>query len=380
MSRFLLLFLLVTLSTSLVAEARKSARPVPIVLDENGLPIVSVTLHSLKTPGTSRTFRFILDTGADWCVADKSIPSEFFWDDPQTESTARDIAGQALPAESVLLKRVEVGDLTRDGIYAARMDLHAQMGRFQDQPVDGILGMTFLRGTRFLLEPGERRLIWWGYHFSPGATLSLSTSPDPLPSLSLRVGGQIVQAEVDTGSTGGLDLPTALSPKRAGNKTVSQGASGVAIAGEIQTIPTVEAGAFAWRHAPVDFQEGTKLGRIGLDVWLASKVCFDFVTRHVTLTLDKAGNLPLRREPNRRLPLLWDRSGAVPRLVVALVKPGSPMEKAGCQVADILLQAGNLKDQTLTRRAVQDLVASGSRHAWTVLRSGSEIHLVFPAP
>ena len=344
-----------------------------------GLPIISVTLHSLKTPGTSRTFRFILDTGADWCVADKSIPSEFFWDDPHTESTARDIADQALPTESVLLKRVEVGDLTRDGIYAVRMDLHAQMGRFQDQPVDGILGMTFLRGTRFLLEPDERRLIWWGYHFSPGATLPLSTSPGVLPSLSLRVQGQTVEAEVDTGSTGGLDLPAALNPKRAGEKTVSQGVSGVAIAGEIQAIPAIEAGAFAWRHAPVNFQEGTKLGRIGLDVWLASKVCFDFVTRHVTLTLDKAGNLPLRRGPNRRLPLLWDRSGAVSRLVVALVKPGSPMEKAGCKVGDEVIKAGDLKGPMLTRRAVQDLVASGVRHAWTVRREGQDMNLAFDA-
>lgn len=380
MSRLLLLFLLFTLPTSLVAEPRKSVRPVSIVLDENGLPIVSVTLHSLKTPGTSRAFRFILDTGADWCVVDKSVPSEFFWDDPHTESTARDIADQALPTESVLLKRVEVGDLTRDGIYAARMDLQAQMGRFQDQPVDGILGMTFLRGTRFLLEPDEHRLIWWGYHFSPGATLPLSTSPGSLPSLSIRMGDQTVEAEVDTGSTGGLDLPAALRPTRTGEKTVSQGVSGVAIAGEIQAIPTIEAGGYTWRHVPVDFQEGTKLGRIGLDVWLASKVCFDFVTRHVTLTLDKAGSLPLRREPNRRLPLLWDRSGAVPRLVVALVKPGSPMEKAGCRVGDVLLQAGSLKGQALTRRAVQDLVASGPRHGWIVLRSGKEVPLTFHAP
>lgn len=368
------------LSIYLQAEERKAARPVPFVLDENGLPIISVTLHSLKSPGTSRTFRFVFDTGAEWCVVDRSVPTEFFWDDPGTDATARDIAGQALPAESVLLKRVEVGDLSRDGIYATRMDLRAQMGRFQDHPVDGILGMTFLRGTRFLFEPDKHRLVWWGYHFSPGATLPLSPSSGHLPTLSLRVGGQRVEAEVDTGSTGGLDLPAILGQEPMTGGTVSQGLSGVALRGTIRVPSSVEAGPYAWSHPPVDFVEDAKVGRIGLDVWLASKACFDFVTHHLTLSLDAGGNLPLRREPNRRLPLLWDRAGAAPRLVVALVKPGSRMQKAGCIAGDILIQAGDLKGQSLTRRAVQDLMASGSRHTWTVLRSRHEVQLTFATP
>lgn len=376
----LLLSLLLALPVGLAAEVRNAARPVPVALDENGLPIVSVTLHSLKTPGLSRTFRFILDTGAGWCAVDKSVPTEFFWNDPHIQTTLRDVADQAVPAETVVLKRVEVGDLSRDMIQATRVDLRAQMGRFQDQPVDGILGMSFLHGTRFLLEPAEGRLVWWGNHPSPGATLPLADSADHLPSLSLRLGGQSVLAEVDTGSTGGLDLPASMDAEASGQATLSQGLSGVTLSGRERVPSAVETGAFAWVRPAVDFQAEAKVGRIGLDVWLADRVCFDFTTRQVTLTPDRTGNLPLRREPHRRLPLMWDRTGAEPRLVIALVKPGSPMEKAGCRVGDLLVRVGSLRDAALTRRAVQDLVASGVPHTWTVLRAGTEVQLTFPAP
>jgi hypothetical protein len=127
----------------------------------------------------------------------------------------------------------------------------------------------------------------------------------------------------------------------------------------------------------VGFQSEDKTGRIGIDVWMAAPVCFDFITNHVTFSPDAAGNLPIRREPSRNLPLQWDRSGSTPRLLVLLVKPGSAMEKAGCKPGDELIQAGALRGLTLTRRGVQDLVASGIQHVWVVRRNGLELKLGF---
>lgn len=382
MKRFgLIVFLSLSFTSSPgSAEERKAVTSVPITLDENGLPIISVTLHSLKNPNVTRTFRFELDTGSGWCVLDQSVPSEFFWDEDQIQASPRDVANQAVASSTVLLKRIEVGGVIKDGIVASRMDLRSQFGRVQDQPMDGILGMSFLRGTRFLLEPKKKRFIWWGDHFNPGITVKISVGDGGVPWLTLQLANRNTPAILDTGLSGGLDLPPDLRPQGQGEAMVSAGISGKQVAGSQMMVDRLVAGTGAWRHVPVNFQDEGSTGRIGTDVWLAAPVCFDFITDHLTFSADTEGNLPFLREPSQKLPLLWDRSGVTPRLVVALVKPGSPMEKAGCQVGDVLVQAGDLKGPMLTRRAVQDLVATKSRHSWTVLRSGKEVQLAFHLP
>lgn len=358
------------------AEERVTAPALNYTLDENGLPIVSVTLHSMKNPNVSRTFRFVLDTGAGWCVLDKSVPSEFFWDE-NIEAGAKDIANQAVASSTVLLKRIEAGGLIRDGIIASRMDLRNQLGRFQDQPVDGLLGMSFLRGTRFLLEPKFSRMIWWGEHFRPGVTLPIHEGKGFTPRLGVSLGKQETSACLDTGSTGGVDLPITFKPMGSGETTVTSGASGTQVTGSQMVVERLNAGAASWTNLPVTFQAGDTSGIIGLDIWLAAPVCFDFITNHLTLSLDAKGGLPFRHEPSRKLPLMWDRNGNTPTLVVVMVKPGSAMEKAGCKAGDVLLQVGDLAGSRLTRRCIQDLVASGAKHAWVVRRNDQEVRLEF---
>lgn len=372
-------FLLLLAVLPAAAEERKTVPTSTITLDENGLPVLSVTLHSMKRWNTTRTFRFLLDTGASWCIVDRSVPSDYFWDEPQTETTTHDIANQSISAPTVLLKRVEVGTLSRDGVIATRMDLRSQLGQFEDKPVDGILGMSFLRGTRFLLDSKASRLVWWGYHFSPGVTVRILEGQGE-PRITLRLGTQEVPATVDTGMSGGVDLPGGLKPQAAARDTVTIGLSGTRIAGAEARVPRLEAGSSAWIDLPVGFQGEAGTGRIGADVWFAAPVCFDFITNHLTLSVDAQGNLPIRREPSRKLPLVWDRSGAIPKLLVLLVKPGSVLESLGCKPGDELIQVGDLRGPALTRRGVQDLVASGVRTAWTVRRNGLLIKLGVTPP
>lgn len=370
------LLLLPLAAPAALAEERKTVPTSALTQDENGLLVVPVTLHSMKGWDITKTFRFLLDTGSSVCIVDWSVPTEFFWDEPQTETRTRDIAGQSLAATTVLLKRVDVGTVIRDGVLAIRTDLRHQIGRFEDQPVDGILGMSFLRGTRFVLDPTANRLVWWADHFSPGVTVPLSETPGG-PWITLRFGNQEVLATVDTGHSGGVDLPLALKPKGEGQATVSTGLSGAPVAGADVRVDRLDVGSSAWIGLPVGFQGARKTGLIGIDVWMAAPVCFDFITNHLTFSLDASGHLPIRRGPSRNLPLQWDRSGRAPRLLVFLVKPGSAMEKAGCKPGDELIQAGNLQGPALTRRAVQDLVASGIQHVWIVRRNGQDLKLAF---
>jgi hypothetical protein len=181
---------------------------------------------------------------------------------------------------------------------------------------------------------------------------------------------------MDTGMGGGVDLPLRLRPKGKGKDVYTGGATGTLLAGTEMQVERLEAGTSAWVQVPVNF-EGEAGGSIGVDVWLAAPVCFDFVTHNLTLSLDADGHLPIRRDPGGKLPIVWDRSGPSPRLMVLLVKPESAMAKAGCQAGDELLRAGTLQAETLTRRGVQELVASGAGHKWLVRRHGEEVELRF---
>jgi len=377
--RLLFLPSLLLATNPTAAEERKTVPTTPFTLDENGLPIVAVTLHSMKNWNEARTFRFLLDTGSSACVVDKSVPSEFFWDEPYTDTTVNDIANQSADAQSVILKRVEVGKVSRDGIIAARIDLRTQIGQFQDQPVDGILGMSFLRGTRFLFEPKVGRIVWWENHSSTGVMVPIMDGPDG-PLVKLRLGTQETSVIVDTGFSGGANLPAELFHDRGGRATDAVGLSGVHVSGSEVIVNRLEAGSSAWINFPVGFQAIGKFGSIGVDLLLAAPVCFDFITNNLSFSKDATGNLPVHREISRRLPITWDRKANTQRLVVLLVKPGSAMEKAGCKVGDELIQAGDLHGSALTRRSVQDLVATGAKHFWTVRRNGQDVKLQFGLP
>ncbi len=194
--------------------------------------------------------------------------------------------------------------------------------------------------------------------------------------MNLRLGNQLVQATLDTGMTGGIDLPMTFNPKGEGGKTsISIGLSGVQVAGLEGMIPRMEAGTGAWTNLPVTFRAGVNRGGVGLDVWLAAPACFDFITNHLTLSVDSEGHLPIRSAPNKRLPIGWDRSQLPPRLVILFVKPGSALDKVGARVGDELRKVGSLEGKALNRQAIQDLVASGEECVWVVRRNGEEHHL-----
>jgi len=354
--------------TPLRAEPRQHPAASVIEFSEDGLPIIRVALHALKPPGKTRTCRFLVSTGQDATILDHSVPREFYWDASGTTSIP-DAAGTSHALPAVLVKRLEVAGLVRDGVAGARADLKRAAGLDLDEPVDGILGMSFLRGTRFVYDPGAGRILWW-QEPAPGATLPLVYSANHLPLAMLTVGTTQVQASPDIGRMGGLDLPWSLKPAGEGRPVHSQAMLGDAAPGQFHELGRVEAGAGAWTRVLASFHPGMPDGGIGQDVWSAAPAGFDFIQDRLTLHLDAAGRLPIRAQPRLTLPVFWDRSGPAPRLVVVAVKAGSPMAEAGCRPGDELVRAGTLSGRALNRRSLMALMDQAKPHAWTVLREG----------
>lgn len=353
---------------SLFADSQ--ARPAESILEitEDGFSVVPVLLHSLSAPEHTRVCRFLLSTTYERSLLDSSIPPEFFWEDSGS-MLDWDMSGSTHAYPSILIKRLNVAGIVRDAIPGARTDLMNTLNRHLDRPVDGILGMSFLRGTRFIFDAGQFRIRWWAWPFR-GAALPVTYARGGIPTVNLKVGQTEIRAEVGLALMGGLSFPARLKPNGPGEVSASTTMMGPAIQGSIHVLDRVEAGPGAWIKVQGDFDDCTRSGSIGLDVLAAAPVCFDFVEHRLILQMDSQGRLPMRSRISTGLPVVWDRTGPVPKLVVAWVKPGSPMEKAGCRTGDELVSAGNLSGRGLDRRSLKALMDQGRPHEWVVKREG----------
>jgi len=378
MSRQTLALILLLATSVLAADTRKVPVITPLEIDENGLPIILVTLHSKSQPEITRSFRFMLDTGAGITVVDQRISAAFLWEDLETKTRMVDTSGESREAASVFIKRLEVGGIIQDDIRATVQDLQALMGHIQDRPVDGILGLNFLDRTRFTLDVNAHTVTWWADPGPNMTELKAGRGSDGMVYAMLQTGKAEVPAMVDTGLAGGIDLPEAQAPESEGLVTAAGGLYGGMIKGTQKRMPRLACGDLAWLDVPVNFEPNKQTGMIGEDVWSCGPVWFDLVgSPRIRIRLDEKGRLPFNRTPSRRLPVVWEGSGGARQMIITLVKPGSALEKAGCKVGDQVLQAGELKGETLTRRGVQDLVASGKAHTWTVLRNGKDLQILF---
>lgn len=379
MRRFAVPLLTLLLAVSpLAADTRKGPIVTPLEIDDLGLPVIRVTLHSKGTPDITRTFRFFLDTGAGVTVVDRRIPPSFLWEDPDQHVQLTDTPGESRKTAMAFLKRLDVGGMIQDDLRVAVQDLHELMGRFQDQPIDGILGLDVLNRTRFTLDMKTRQVTWWAQPLAGMVPLKAGRGSDGMVYALIHAGKEDAPALVDTGLGGGFSLPEQHAPEGGGIPTHSEGLFGGTVPGRELRLPRLSSGDLAWLDVPVSFEPKRPAGAIGTEVWSCGPVWFDLLgSPRIMITPDDKGHLPFQRTPTSRLPLAWEASGATRRMIVFRLRPDSDMAKAGCQVGDHVIQVGDLKGERLTRRAVQDLVASGKPHTWTVRREGKEIQIAF---
>lgn len=375
--------LVLSLGVPAIADRRPEGATTPVEVDENGLPVVKVVLSSKKPGVPDREFRFIFDTGATLSAIDASVPADFFWEEPDkpvgATTTVRDGTGTVIATPIVSLKRLELAGagMTRDDLMAYRMDLKGTMfGRVQDEPVDGILGMSFLRGTRFVLDLDARAIRWW--QDIPGHRIPLSLDGTDRPTLVVRVATTDVPCMLDTGGGGGIQMPGSAGPSDRAEPFGYSSASGETRQGVSVVMDRLESGGKAWVNVPLELvQPGEGNRMIGLDVLGAAPIGLDFIDLWATFTLDAKGNLPYRKSPLRPL-LGWERAPEGRHLVVLGVNPASRWAKAGVKEGDEVLAIGPLTGDALTLRSAMAFSNRGEAHTWRVRRDGVEQALEVP--
>ena len=364
-----------------IADPRPTTAITPVEVDENGLPVVKVRLSSKKPGVPDRELRFILDTGASLNMIDATVPADLFWEEPEkpkgATSTVRDGTGTVIATPIVCLKRLELAGMVRDDVMAYRMDLKGTMfGRIQDEPVDGILGMNFLRGTRFVLDLGAREIRWW--QDISGHRIPLSLDGTDRPTLVVRVGSTDVPCMLDTGGVGGIQMPGNADASDHPEPFGYSSASGEIKQGKTVVVERLESGGKTWVNVPLDLIDpGDGRPMIGLDVLGAAPLGLDLVDLWATFTLDARGNLPYRKTPLRPL-LGWERTPGGNRLLVLGINPISRWAQAGVKEGDEVLAIGPLTGDALTLRSAMAFSNRGVAHLWRVRRDGVERILNVP--
>ncbi|HJV21260.1 MAG TPA: aspartyl protease family protein [Holophagaceae bacterium] len=341
-----------------------AAQAVPLELGPELKPIVQVQAED--DAGKLRTLRLLLDTGARHCLLTPEAARGLVTA-PYTREVVGGFAGGGRPALARRLRALRAGDLRQVDLPVLVMELDT-LNRWLDRPVDGILGLPFLAGRRFTLDPGRGVLVWEGPPI-PGTVVPIVLRPgDPRPHVALRLGGGPGEALVDTGASVALVAPR--------DTPGLQPLPGCDVAGAVDGVRTVREGRVALEALGGRFSRRRALlggeAILGLPALLPGPCTFDL--REGRLHLGPPGPAA---EGARHLPLAWNRRGG-PFLEVVELPRCHGWFAAGFRKGDRILTAGPLTGAALTLGALDARLAAGEILVWTVARKGRTVALRNP--
>ncbi len=189
------------MGAALSLPAQQLAHSAPMI-ERYGKPYVMVTING-KGP-----YRFVIDTGTG---ADAFVSPELA-DELHLPTAAQAVlsdpsgqGGQRTPI--VLLTSLRLAGVDFYGVKAIRHTVTGEAGSCQ-----GLLGFTLFRDYLLTLDFPSRRVMLAEGVLTPDGekTVLPFRMPDGVPIISLRVDGQSVEAQLDSGG-GGLTLPEGLA-------------------------------------------------------------------------------------------------------------------------------------------------------------------------
>jgi hypothetical protein len=335
--------MLAALAVVLPLEAGTST----MVLDTQGRPLVLVNFKG--TDGKTRALRCLLDTGCAVTLIHTGVPMVCLAQDRDRSLHIRDAAGRDITSR-VGEADIEAGGIKRK-VLASRVDLEGTR-KWQDQPIDAVLGMDFLVGTKVILDSATGVATWSPAEDLPGTVIPCAFNDQRLPTVTLQAGGRDCLVVVDSGCADAFALPGAYLPEWGGTAVATVGGFGSHEASTLAMVPRISIGKASWTNATATIWNKPN-GLLGCGALLAGQVEFDFAAGRVILGGSGQRSI-LHHAPE--IPMAWDRTGVKPCLRVALVGHGTLLERAGAHVGDQVLKVGDLEGPGLTREALLALL------------------------
>ncbi|WP_247237170.1 retropepsin-like aspartic protease [Telluribacter sp. SYSU D00476] len=328
-----------------------------------------------KLNGSSRTYRFIVDSGA-LSVLSKNVAEELGLIKP---------GKKALPAH-IVLDKVEIAGLAFNKVGTMVFDLEKDPFLSKCAQVDGMIGTSVLK-----------HFIW---HFDfRNQKILVSETPDSLPSAASEISlpfttdeynrarvnctfpnGKTKKFIFDTGGNGFMTNDIALFEDLR-SQVQYKANSGQANYGGLRapvydnTSYTARITNFKVGHLPVDTVEVQFIPRtanhVGWHFLHNYTVTFDWNKRKVGL-IPYAQQLPLGSPSSFGFTLFYkvDTPTNEKRMIVAAVDKDSPADKAGLKAGDRVIQVGNKDYRVLTDECVvfEGVEIEGNEAQLTILR------------
>ena len=294
-------------------RAQNAVQPSPPVLERpatytapleliHDKPYVSVTVNG-RGP-----FRFLIDTGTGGqalispALADElalPVVGHARLTDPSGKGEQR---SDIMRVHSLKIAGAEFAE-----IRAIRHRLYGE-----EEICQGVLGFTLFKDYLFTLDyPGRRIVLASGTIDQDGGSLEPFRMPDGVPIVPLRIDGQRVEAQVDSGGTG-LSLPEPVAARLKFLSTPVDFGKGESLATRFQIKaarlrPDVRLGRYTFKQPFVEINPAFPLVNLGSTPLQQFIVTFDqatmmlrFYSKQKTLHLDASPTpLELNNEPKR---------------------------------------------------------------------------------
>lgn len=303
---------------------------VPLQVEGN-LPFVTVVIDG-------KPAEFLLDTGASDCVISPEMSQRLGLYVSQRKALVKSAAGDRVPIPMALLPAMQIGKAEFHHVPVFVYDLQKIRGHFPR--LEGVVGFSIFRDATLTLNYPDKSLT-----ITPGSTLR---SRDPacipmhsltgVPRVPLRGGSKTVQLDVDSGSTGGIEvdparlgLPTD-APTQPGGLSASIGRS--YRTGLARIVGTLFLGAVEMADPIVEVTNGDF--RVGGEVLQNTILTLDQPSQLARVALGKKGLLPFLAKPRKLVSpsRIGTGIGFGKGWVVVDVVPNSPAHQAGIRVGD----------------------------------------------
>lgn len=284
-------------------------------------------------------WRFLVDTGSSVTLVSPEFAARYVTATPTTQTpkvNVRSASGETTQLAGVTVRRISVGEVRFDQVPALIYDFTELSDHFGER-IDGVLGFPLFRQTVLTLDYPQSRILLTraagSSTLQPGARISFDTTTKT-PLIPIDLDGQTLVALVDSGSDGGLHLNPVGLTTRFLHGPVPGGVLATLSGERSQELGRLngllKVGAYSLPNPVIDMTD--ELSSIGGSILRNFVVTFDQLRGEITLFRESLA--PIVSPALRSAGLSFKRTPAYWRVVAVI--PGSPAERAGVRVGDLV--------------------------------------------
>jgi hypothetical protein len=232
-------------------------------------------------------YRFYFDTGASGPVISQVLAQELTLEvigEAAVKSGGDSAGKKPIPAHLVRIDDLELGAAKLSVVNIVAMD-RARLGS-KDAPV-GVLSPTMFAGHLVTLDyPRKGIRIRAGELGAPdNKTVFGYLNGRPIPSLIVAIGDQTIEAHVDSGSPGGVSLPTAIADKLTlEGKPIDTGKKARSVSGDFPVLEgklkgKLSFGTFSLTNPTIEFSDVVQRGNLGARILESFALTLDIKNR-----------------------------------------------------------------------------------------------------